>query len=240
MTQETSGFMERQLLERMIGAGVLLVALVIIVPAILDGRPDIENTPQSSSVDQESSESAAPSRTHTIRLDRPAESPPVARRAAVPEPSPRVTAPESTPPAATELTPAKPATTVKPASEPKPQPAPTHQEVAVQKPAAVVSTPKPAPAPKLLASKTPVSSARAGWIVQLGAFSQEANAQRQVDDARAKGFPAYLMALERTGKALYRVRIGPRDTRESANELATSLAKAGYKGQVVEQKPDDR
>ncbi len=218
--------MERQLLERMIGAGVLLVALVIIVPAILDGRPDVEDTSQSSAVDRDAPGSAVPSRTHTIHLDRRPESPPVARQAAVPASPPRAAEPESETQAATvstSTTPATPTPTAKAVTEPPPQPAPT-------------PAPRQAEPPKPPAV---AASERVGWVVQLGSFSQKANAQRLAEDSRAKGFPAFLMPLERSGKTLYRVRIGPRDTRESAGELAASLSKAGFTGQVVEQKPND-
>lgn len=221
MTQETSGFMERQLLERMIGAGVLLVALVIIVPAILDGRPDVEDTSQSSAAGRDAPGSAVPLRTHTIRLDRRPESPPVARQAVVPASPPRAAEPESETQAATISTLTTPAPTA--VTEPLPQPAPT-------------PAPRQAEPPKPPAV---AASERVGWVVQLGSFSQKANAQRLAEDTRAKGFPAFLMPLERSGKTLYRVRIGPRDTRESAGELAASLSKAGFTGQVVEQKPND-
>lgn len=221
MTQETSGFMERQLLERMIGAGVLLVALVIIVPAILDGRPDVEDTSQSSATGRDAPGSAVPLRTHTIRLDRRPESPPVARQAVVPASPPRAAEPASETQAATISTLTTPAPTA--VTEPLPQPAPT-------------PAPRQAEPPKPPAV---AASERVGWVVQLGSFSQKANAQRLAEDTRAKGFPAFLMPLERSGKTLYRVRIGPRDTRESAGELAASLSKAGFTGQVVEQKPND-
>ncbi len=213
--------MERQLLERMIGAGVLLVALVIIVPAILDGRPDVEDTSQSSAAGRDAPGSAVPLRTHTIRLDRRPESPPVARQAVVPASPPRAAEPASETQAATISTLTTPAPTA--VTEPLPQPAPT-------------PAPRQAEPPKPPAV---AASERVGWVVQLGSFSQKANAQRLAEDTRAKGFPAFLMPLERSGKTLYRVRIGPRDTRESAGELAASLSKAGFTGQVVEQKPND-
>jgi len=213
--------MERQLLERMIGAGVLLVALVIIVPAILDGRPDVEDTSQSSAAGRDAPGSAVPLRTHTIHLDRRPESPPVARQAVVPASPPRAAEPASETQAATISTLTTPAPTA--VTEPLPQPAPT-------------PAPRQAEPPKPPAV---AASERVGWVVQLGSFSQKANAQRLAEDTRAKGFPAFLMPLERSGKTLYRVRIGPRDTRESAGELAASLSKAGFTGQVVEQKPND-
>ena len=77
----------------------------------------------------------------------------------------------------------------------------------------------------------------AGWVVQLGSFSSQANAQGLADRTRAKGFASYLMPIERSGKRLYRVRVGPpRKTRDEAAGLADDLRKAGFKGQVAEQK----
>ena len=81
LAQENWGFMERQLLERMIGAGVLLVALVVIVPAILDGRPDADQQTQTRVSEPANAAPEAPLRQHTIRLDQRPDTPPVARQA---------------------------------------------------------------------------------------------------------------------------------------------------------------
>ena len=82
--------MDRQLLERLIGAGVLVIALVLIVPAVLDGEGEDKRVP--------GIEPAVPAtndelrRTHTIRLDRSPQSPPVARAVPQPEAATRETA----------------------------------------------------------------------------------------------------------------------------------------------------
>lgn len=220
--------MERQLLERMIGAVVLLVALVVIVPAILSGRPDVDDQPQSKSSGQDSTAADAPMRQVTIRLDSQAETPPVARQAAVdpvqqdesfvaPEPGPTqqmvATEPEDAAPPPVEPEPAA-------VSQPEPQPKPQ---------------PKPKPQPETVA-KTSSAALESGWIVQLGSFSNRANAQGLVDRTRASGFEPFLMSIERSGKTLYRVRVGPpRKTRDEASKLADDLRKAGFTGQVAEQ-----
>jgi len=46
------------------------------------------------------------------------------------------------------------------------------------------------------------------------------------------------MSSQQAGKTLYRVRVGPRDSRAQATELAERLANAGYQGQVTQQLPD--
>ena len=214
--------MERALLERMIGAGILLVALVVVVPAILDGNPETAVTSPSDNAEREVTNSAAPARTHIIRLDSRPDSPPVARQAA----------------------PANQVAEAQPVSEPAPPPAPAIAAVVAAPTQAKPSTPSAVPAKKASVAPAPkpqVKSARpgAGWVVQLGSFSQRANARRLADDTRAKGFPSFLLPLERSGNTMYRVRVGPRKTRADAVQLAGQLAKGGYKGQVVEQTPSN-
>jgi len=208
--------MDRQILERLIGAGVLVVILVIVAPLILDGGRD-ESDDDAAVVAAAPDEQ--PRRTHTIRLDKAAEQPPVARRAAA-------AATETLPPAkpeATEAAPPQPAPKPEPKPEPKPQPRPEPAPKPVRKPApAEPSAPIPA----------------SGWAVQLGSFSSRDNARRLAAEVEGRGFSTYLMPLDRSGKTLYRVRVGPRATRAQAEQLAGALAKAGYKGQVTRQVPD--
>lgn len=221
--------MERQLLERMIGAGVLLVALVVIVPAILNGRPEVGGQTQSDPSGQDAKVSEAPLRQHTIRLDRQSDSPPVARQAVAdtPAPAPTVAAGQET--KSPEPEPQAASAPVE-KTQPEPQPEPPAQ-TQTPKP----SQPKPAPEPKPPAARPAVVDA--GWIVQLGSFSNRANAQGLADKTSAQGFSSYLMPIERSGKTLYRVRVGPpRKTRDEAARLADDLRKAGFKGQVAEQK----
>jgi len=211
--------MDRQLLERLIGAGVLVIALVIIVPAILDGESDDEGeTGHEPAVSATNNE---PRRTHTIRLDRSAQSPPVAREVA----QPTATSGET----GGDREPAKPSATAVAKPETK---------AATAQPAARPDTVTKAP-PKPVRSPAPVpvetdSASKAGWAVQLGSFSSRQNAQQLADEVGARGFPVFLMTIDRSGKKLYRVRVGPRESRAQAAELAERLRKAGYSGQVTQ------
>jgi len=203
--------MDRQLLERLIGAGVLVIALVIIVPAILDGESDDEGaTGDETAVSATDNE---PRRTHTIRLDRSAQSPPVAREVA----QPTTAKGES----GGVREPAKPVTKAAPA-----QPA-VKPDTATRAPPKPVRKPAPTPVET-------VSVSKAGWAVQLGSFSSRENAQQLANEVGARGFPVFLMTLDRSGKKLYRVRVGPRESRAQAAELAERLKKAGYSGQVTQ------
>ncbi len=235
--------MERHLLERMIGAAVLLVALVVIVPAILDGRPDVEDTRPAEQPDPASTASDAPLRQHTIRLDRPAERPPIAQRARDKPPSAAtIQAPAAKSDAVAEARP-----TPEPASDraSEPEPAATSSPAPEPAPAQPQTQPAPEPSPVIAKTPDPQPSAResaasaSGWIVQLGSFSNRANAERLAERTRAKGFETYLIPIERSGKTLFRVRVGPaRKTRGEAARLAEDLRKAGFEGQVAEQRAD--
>ena len=71
------------------------------------------------------------------------------------------------------------------------------------------------------------------WAVQLGSFSNQANAERLAADLRQQGFAAFLSDVSTTNGVLHRVRIGPQKDRESAEVMAERLARAGHTGQVV-------
>jgi DedD protein len=253
--------MERQLLERMIGAAVLLVALVVIVPAVLDGRPDADDAaPADARVADaplaEAPLAEAPMRQVTIRPDRPADSPPVATAATDTtdqvEPAEKTMteqpaelaqpANESKPKLAAESPPKTEATTgaaadTRSAPTPAPKKAPAEQAPAKkQPPPTPEQPPERTPAPEVKPPSTPPALLASGWVVQLGSFSSRANAQGLADKTRAKGFQSYLMPIERSGKTLYRVRVGPpKKMREEAAKLANQLKKAGFAGQVAEQ-----
>ena len=223
--------MDRRLLERLIGAGVLVVALVIVVPAILDGSSDSHDDGDAQGPPARSAPDNGPRRTHTIRLNQKTQTPPVARAI-----SPPVTDPEQEParsPAQSASNPgkepAKSPTVVKPKTEKlaavEPQP--------VKTAAPPRAEPKPASVPEP-PSSTPVTAPKTSWVVQLGSFSSQQNARRLANDVGGHGFPVFLMSLDRSGKKLYRVRVGPLETRAQATELAGRLAKLGYSGQVMQ------
>jgi len=214
--------MDRQLLERLIGAGVLVVALVVVVPAILDGESGSPFGDDAGHVPDVPATTNEPRRTHTIRLDKSMEGPPVALEIAEPVsgPEPREMKPSSG--SASKAVIAAPAQPVQPAAA---KPLTVSKAIARAKPPST-------PAPR---SAEPVAVPESGWVVQLGSFSSRQNAQRLADEVGGRGFSVFLMPLDRSGQMLYRVRVGPRDTRPQAVELAGRLAKAGYSGQVAQQ-----
>ena len=207
--------MDRQLLERMIGAGVLMFALIIIAPAILDGQRDADSIvyPGGRADEATSSEPDAQLRTHTIVLDRERDTPPVARERSDTVDRRRGS---DTGTGRTAGAVAKPTSAVEP------------QRVAVV---------EPKPKPKLAGAEAGTqacgrreadedSEFGVGWSVQLGSFAEQANAQRLADEVGQHGFDTFLMPLQQSGRTLYRVRVGPSETRNQAAALAGSVGES--------------
>jgi DedD protein len=206
--------MERKLQERMVGAGVLVIALVIIGPMLLDSRSGSDVTEDT--VPGQRSEEL---RTHTFRLDESREQQAATRLTRQPQPSasPSVNIPgppQAERPAVSETN--------------SPPPPATGNAGAAAAPAAQSGS---RPAQKPVA--TPPAPATGEWLVQVGTFGQKDNADRLVARLKQRGFPAFVSPTTRNGKTLYRVRVGPAGTREAASDVAERLAAAGHPGQVV-------
>lgn len=138
------------------------------------------------------------------------------------------TAPAASPPAAptaavTEPEPAKPAA---------PAPKPAESAPAAPKPAAtqpVAAAPKPAEAPTAAAP----AAASVGFAVQLGAFSNAADANALRDRVRGGGFSAFVEQVSTDKGTLNRVRVGPVASRADAERLKAQVAvKFGIDGMV--------
>ncbi len=221
--------MERKLQERMIGAGVLVLALVLIGPLLLDGgrQPAVDT----GTIPGQRSDEL---RVHTIDLrsgaDAVTPAPVVPPPAAVP---PAVSLPvvtEATAPAVVAEEVELPAAATPPGAATGPQPASAGPE---EKPAAIsqpARRPEPVPVPE---AGSVVAGGR--WLVQVGAFNQKDKAERLVANLRSKGFSPVLSSSTHAGSTLYRVRVGPASSREAATSLAGRLAAAGHPGQAVPQ-----
>ncbi len=123
------------------------------------------------------------------------------------------------------LEPVKPIEPEKPVLVDKAEPAPKAKPV-LQK------TEQPAPAkpakPPLVvkadeADKPAIDGA--AWVVQVGSFSNSANALKLRDKLRAKGFTAFVEKVAGGESTVYRVRVGPELKREIADELRDKLQK---------------
>lgn len=203
--------MERALKERIIGATVLVVFVVLVVPIFLDGPPtDGEVVTERVLLPGQSEQE-----TQTVVLERDRTEP-------VPAASTADNAAGDTaePPQATPLAEAQ--------SEP-PEP------VVIRRPEPSTIPPKSEPEPPAAAqaAKPEPTSSTGMWAVQLGSFSNKDNAERLAADLRKQGYAAFLSRLETDNGTLHRVRIGPQKDRAAAEAIAARLAKADHDGQVV-------
>ena len=195
--------MERALKERIIGAVVLVIVVVLVVPIFLDGPPgDSEIVSERVLLPGQEDQ-----KTQTVVLDRDRTDPV---------------------PAASTPVPAK----QEPARE-EPKPVVVQQpETKTETPATTPPKPAPEPQTKPVAQQ-PAASTTGMWAVQLGSFSNKDNAEKLAADLRKQGYAAFLSQLATDNGALHRVRIGPQKDRESAEAMAGRLLKVGHKGQVV-------
>jgi len=61
------------------------------------------------------------------------------------------------------------------------------------------------------------------WIVQLGSFTEEDNAQSLNTKLRKAGYPSFVEPIKKDGKNSYRVRVGPEIKRSEADSLLKKL-----------------
>lgn len=203
--------MERATQERLVGAVILVLAVVAIVPAVLTGP---KSAPESE-----------PRETAMKSLE--IELVPAPPREDVMVPEPVASPPRPRPEAATGTVPAAP--TGLPPAEAQPSP-PRAAEAPPPAPGQTATTAGPSPAQRAVA---PAPDPDAAWAVQLGAFSSRAAADKLVADLRRRGYPAFIVEYRAEGKVLHRVRVGPEQDRGRADSLAARLAKDGFKGNVA-------
>lgn len=104
-------------------------------------------------------------------------------------------------------------------------------------PAVSPATPKKAPAQALplpeSVDKKPAATAT-GWVVRLGSFASEQNAQALRDQLRSKGYQPLVEKITANGTTLLRVSVGPEPDRGRAEAVRDRLLKeVKLKGGVV-------
>ena len=207
--------MEEPLKARLIGAGILVLLAVALVPELLSGPKN--------SAGGTAAGGAKNTRTVTIDLGgavadgaRLEPGPETAAAPATTSTLPTIASPAPAPEAAAPV-----------ASAPEEQTAATEKAVAPP-----VRPPETRPAaiePEVQAS----APAKGTFSVQVGAFGSEATARKLVADLKADGMPAYIAPLSKSGKTLHRVRAGPVPDRAAADKLAARLKARGLPVSVV-------
>lgn len=201
--------MQDHLKERLTGAAILVVVVVLLVPEMFSGRP-------ASGVPREGAgPEGPPLRTYTIDLrDSPSAQPPEV----APPPMTVAEAAGREAPGAAGLPGATPAAP------------PTAAPPTVALPTVALPTVAPTVAPKVAATVVPAAragGAASGWTVQVGSFSRRDFAERMVKQVKGKGF-----AVEAAGpddRGLYRVRSAALPERAAALALKQKMLARGLK-----------
>jgi len=201
--------LDPRLKQRLVGAAVLLALAVIFLPMLLDG------TGQQSGLSLRDGIPAEP------EFSRPETPAPL-------EPDASASTPQLTrPPQRSE---------VRPVPEPVPEPPASAATSPVPAPSAPAA-PSPAPVPQA----PPVASSPAGpgpgsWVVQVGSFSEQANAESERDRLRAAGFEVFVEPARAGDRRIFRVKIGPVSSRDAAEGLRERLGRdLDLQGIVVSQ-----
>jgi DedD protein len=199
-------FMERRLKERLIGAAVLVMFAVILIPMVLDDTSEREISITKTNIPVRPKDDF---NSRIVPLEESDLTP-------VPEKIPplldikeQIDSPEDSPAALKQAQPA-----VVKAGDP----------VQVQHPAPerVKEMLRPQVSEKPENSHMGVTA----WVVQLGSFSAEENAKGLNEKLRKAGYPAFVEPLnQESGVTAYRVRVGPEILRSDAEALQQKLKK---------------
>jgi DedD protein len=238
--------------ERLTGAIILVVLIVLLVPELLSGPSRSAPVPLQGAAAVAASEEP-PLRSYTINLAD--ESHTAAAAAATSSASPQASGPAQPtaivePPTAQQVTagsaadsaeqtdgstqPAIPATTTGPQEL-------TTQQPSTQRDAAATATPQAGqrdaapdePPMEERAAAPAKSSTVRDWMVQLGVFRNHANAERLAQQLKGQGFQVLISESGSGGHPFWRVRAGPVAERALAEQLNARLRTAGHTGSVV-------
>lgn len=115
-------------------------------------------------------------------------------------------------------------------------PAPAAAPTAAAKPASA-ATASATPAAKPAAS-APATAAAAGgdpyvYFVQAGAYTRSEDAEGQRAKLAMQGFSAKIYEREQSGRTVYRVRLGPLDSRDEAEGLQRKVEAGGMEANLV-------
>jgi DedD protein len=208
--------MDRRVKERLVGASILVVLIVLVAPELLSGPPP--GPPLKPSV-------SAPEPVRNVVVDLAAGQAPEP----VSEPADTETHGASEAHGVSETHGDAASAAAEPAQAP-PRQAPAPVEPAPVERAAPVETAATPPISAATATKTPAGR---GWAVQLGSFASHANADKLSRQLKTHGFPVYVLPGGSGSSVRYRVRVGPMADRGAATQAASKLKALGHVGSLV-------
>ncbi|MGA2188885.1 MAG: SPOR domain-containing protein [Steroidobacteraceae bacterium] len=227
-------FMDRRVKERLVGATILVVLIVLIVPELLSGPKPVSAPAAAAGAPDEAVRNVtvdlATSRaTSAEDLAASAASSSTAAGSTAPsgavdptgsQPAPSSVAPDHAggPPTITTLKAQQPTQTRQPALE---------NESPV--PNGGVSTPSPG-APR---EAVGAEGSTRNWAVQIGSYASRANADKQMRRLKAHDASVYVSSSGKGPSLRYRVRVGPFADRGAAEKAMTKLRKEGQSASLV-------
>jgi DedD protein len=214
--------MDQMLKQRLIGAIVIIALAVIFIPMILEG-PDKElstrtrSMPPPPAIDYQT-EVELPVPAATSEAPEPAGTPVTAA------PEQDVSAlPESATPPAEPAAAATAPVAVKPVESAAKPPVP--KPPAPRPPAPKQAVAKPLPPPEKSPPKTASVVSQGGWVLQVGSFTQQANAQSLRDRLKKSGYQVTVQVAKGADGSIHRVLVGPVSDRTTAEKLRDKLAR---------------
>jgi len=214
---------------RLIGATVLISLAIIFLPMILEHKPLMVDRGEMSNIPKAPEEKFQSS---LISAEVPEEN---AQPEAVIPTEPQQSKPVSTPPPRI----ADAQVIAEPTAEAKPEPVVTKPQAKPEvkpeaKPKPVVEKPAPVkskPAKQQIQTK----SGSSAWVIQVGSFSNQQNANKLVQRLRKAGLDTLdPQPAKVNGKQLYRVKVGPELDKRNAEKLLPKVKKvAGLQGTVI-------
>lgn len=205
--------MDRRVKERLVGASILAVLIVLIVPALLSGPPPQPAT--GSAAPRLPASAPEPIRNVTVDLATSKAPEPLAETAAASSAQPPQ-ARNGNAPSVVDGASAATTTPVAPAS------------VAALAP---LETAPPPPTSRVSAEKPAIAGH--AFTVQLGSFASHDNADRLLRQLRAQGFAAFVSSGGSGPSLRYRVRIGPMADRGAAVQTVAKLKALGHAASIV-------
>ena len=197
--------MDRRVKERLVGASILLVLIVLVVPELLSGpAPPPALPPQLPTA-------SAPKAVRHVTVDLATSKPTEAEPAAAAPDEASVAPPPAQPPVQA------PSAVSEPDAAQSPGTAPLEATAA----------------PPIYPASTKSAPGARGWSVQLGSFASHSNADKLVRQLKAQGFSVYVLASGSGSAARYRVRVGPEQDRAAAMQAAAKLKGIGHMGSLI-------
>ena len=220
--------MERRVKERLVGASILVVLIVLVVPELLSGpatAPVGTKLPMS-----------APEPVRNVTVDLATAKPPVPEPAMTPAP-PSAAAATAEAGAGETAGAGATAGAGETAGVGATAGAGTTTGAGAVPGGAASSAPLesavPAPTVPADAAVSKAAAADHGWAVQLGSFASRSNADKLVRQVKGQGFSVFVLSSGSGAAARYRVRVGPLGDRGAATQAAARLKSLGHVGSLV-------